>query len=121
MRISEKKLKKILNNSGLKLKDVLEKSGISKTAYYSILHKDTVLPNSVHAIANVLQVSPLRFLEDRFNEEKKAKRLLKNVEKILKKYPHVDRDNIRHTLLLLNEPPLERLRRSLRRGQARHS
>jgi hypothetical protein len=32
--------------------------------------------------------------------------------------PEADPDNVRHTLILLKQPPLERLRRSLTRGRA---
>jgi hypothetical protein len=38
------------------------------------------------------------------------------VEAVLAERPEADPDNVRHTLILLEEPPLERLRRSLIRG-----
>ena len=44
------------------------------------------------------------------------KELLERVDRICQKAPHLDRDIVRHTLILLAEPPIERLRRSLRRG-----
>jgi hypothetical protein len=47
-----------------------------------------------------------------------AKRLSIRVEEILQAHPEADRDNIRHTLILLEKPPLERLQRSLIRGRA---
>lgn len=47
-----------------------------------------------------------------------ACRLSMRVEKILAAHPRADRDNVRHTLILLEQPPLERLRRSLIRGRA---
>ena len=47
-----------------------------------------------------------------------AKRLSMRVQKILAAHPDADPDNIRHTLILLEQPPLERLRRSLTRGRA---
>jgi hypothetical protein len=47
-----------------------------------------------------------------------AERLSKRVEEIVASHPDADRDNIRHTLILLEEPPLERLQRSLIRGRA---
>jgi hypothetical protein len=40
------------------------------------------------------------------------------VEQILALHPDADPDNIRHTLILLELPPLERLQRSLIRGRA---
>jgi hypothetical protein len=50
--------------------------------------------------------------------KKWAARLMKSVNAVLKKYPHADPDNVRHTLILLEKPPLERLGRSLLRGRA---
>ncbi len=47
-----------------------------------------------------------------------ARRLSARVEKIIADHPTADRDNVRHTLILLEEPPLERLQRSLIRGRA---
>ena len=47
-----------------------------------------------------------------------ARRLSARVEKVLTAHPHADPDNVRHTLILLEQPPLERLRRSLIRGRA---
>jgi hypothetical protein len=47
-----------------------------------------------------------------------ARRLSARVEKILVSHPDADRDNIRHTLILLEQPPLARLQRSLIRGRA---
>jgi hypothetical protein len=47
-----------------------------------------------------------------------ALRLSARVEKILATHPDADRDNVRHTLILLEQPPLERLQRSLIRGRA---
>jgi hypothetical protein len=47
-----------------------------------------------------------------------ARRLLTRVEKVLAMNPDADPDNVRHTLILLELPPLERLQRSLIRGRA---
>ena len=47
-----------------------------------------------------------------------ARRLSARVKKILAAHPHADPDNVRHTLILLEQPPLERLQRSLIRGRA---
>jgi hypothetical protein len=46
-----------------------------------------------------------------------ARRLSQRVERILAAHPQADRDNVRHTLVLLEQPPLERLQRSLIRGR----
>jgi hypothetical protein len=47
-----------------------------------------------------------------------ARRLSMRVRKIVATHPHADPDNVRHTLILLEQPPLERLQRSLIRGRA---
>ena len=46
-----------------------------------------------------------------------AIRLTARVEQVLAAHPEADRDNVRHTLILLEQPPLERLQRSLIRGR----
>jgi hypothetical protein len=47
-----------------------------------------------------------------------AKQLSARVDKVLAAHPDADRDNVRHTLILLELPPFERLQRSLIRGRA---
>jgi hypothetical protein len=47
-----------------------------------------------------------------------ALRLSARVAEVLAAHPHADPDNVRHTLILLEQPPLERLQRSLIRGRA---
>jgi hypothetical protein len=41
-----------------------------------------------------------------------------SVRAVLAVRPEADPDNVRHTLILLEQAPLERLRRSLVRGRA---
>jgi hypothetical protein len=56
------------------------------------------------------------------SRERKANRwvarLMKSVRAVRAVRPQADPDNVRHTLILLEQPPLERLRRSLTRGRA---
>jgi hypothetical protein len=49
----------------------------------------------------------------------KGRDLARRVRGVLEKYPDADPDNVRHTLILLDMPPEERLARSLLRGGAR--
>ena len=44
--------------------------------------------------------------------------LMDSVRAVLAIRPEADPDNVRHTLILLEQPPLERLRKSLTRGRA---
>jgi hypothetical protein len=46
-----------------------------------------------------------------------ARRLAARVQQVLSIHPEADPDNVRHTLILLEQPPLERLQRSLIRGR----
>ncbi|HRI14053.1 MAG TPA: hypothetical protein PLX89_13735 [Verrucomicrobiota bacterium] len=45
-------------------------------------------------------------------------KLMRSVRAVLAVRPEADPDNVRQTLILLEQPPLERLRRSLIRGRA---
>ena len=61
-------------------------------------------------------------LEEKQLRERKvaqwAERLMESVRAVLAERPEADPDNVRHTLILLEQPPLERLRKSLTRGRA---
>jgi hypothetical protein len=46
-----------------------------------------------------------------------AERLAESVSAVLQEHPDADPDNVRHALILLEYPPIERLRRSLTRGR----
>lgn len=47
-----------------------------------------------------------------------ARGLMESVRAVLAARPEADPDNVRHTLILLEQHPIERLRRSLTRGRA---
>ena len=47
-----------------------------------------------------------------------AGRLTESVQAVLAQHPQADPDNVRHALILLEQPPLERLKRSLTRGRS---
>ena len=116
MKIAGEKLRRLCKQNGLTLSQLLKNAEVSKNAYYSLARNDSVLPKSILAIANHLGVQPSAFLEER-PEENRWKILLEELDWISARNHHADRDNIRHTLLLLEEPPIERLRRALTRGQ----
>lgn len=117
MHLVQNKLKGLCKSKGLSLQELLDKANVSKTAYYHLIYKETVLPNSVHAIAKALNVRPSVFMEEVNPEEEMIRQIMNLTEKVLRKFPKLDRENVRHTLLLLNEEPIERLKRGLRRGQ----
>ena len=117
MNISLNKLKKIYQEKGLDLKKLLSLANVSKTAYYNLLYKETLLPGSIHRMAKILDVQPSCFLEEIHEEEIKMKKIFDLTDKIIAAQPELDRENVRYTLILLQESPIERLRRSLTRGQ----
>jgi hypothetical protein len=96
---------------------MLRRAGVSRTAYYSLARKDSVLPKSVHAIATALQVTPSRILGERARPERRARELIRELERIMAEHPRASREDVWHTLLLLEQRPIERLRRGLLRGQ----
>jgi|APSaa5957512535_1039671.scaffolds.fasta_scaffold244059_2 transcriptional regulator with XRE-family HTH domain len=117
MQLSPDSIKKLCKNNGLDLNSLLIKAGVSKTAYYSLIRKESALPKSIHALADVLGVPAKKLLVEEDFELAKHKRLLNKLNTVLEKNPNADRDNVWHTLLLLQEPPITRLRRSLIRGR----
>lgn len=48
-----------------------------------------------------------------------AEKLARDVKTVMDRFPEADPDNVRHTLILLQHPPEQRLARSLLRGGAR--
>ncbi len=117
MNISKEKLTKICKKKGITLKDLLKKSGVSKTAYYNLLYNEKLLPKSIYFLADVLEVSPSAFLEETSPDERNILKLVKLIDEIVSDDPELDRENVRHTLLLLQEKPIERLKRGLIRGR----
>lgn len=117
MHVVVNKLKKILKKKQINFKTLLQKAHVSKTALYHLIKKDSVLPASLNRLAKVLNVQAGAFLEEQNPQEKKIRKLIQTLEGFLKKYPGVNRENAWHTLLLLDEKPIERLKRGLLRGQ----
>jgi len=120
MRISLEVIKDKCRQQKIPLSELLKQAGVSRNAFYTLAREDSVLPKSIRAIAKSLNISPSEFLTEDNQETEKMKLLLNKVDDITRKYKKIDQDNIRHTLLLLQEPPIERLRRALTRGQKPH-
>ena len=102
----------------MSLGDLLRSARVSRTAYYSLARKDSVLPKSLEAIARRLEVSPSAFLEDERRVEAETRALLAQAGEIARAHPSASLENIRHALVLLKKEPIERLRRALLRAQA---
>jgi transcriptional regulator with XRE-family HTH domain len=117
MRIDLSKLRKLAGKRGLSLTALLSKSGVSKTAFYHLVHKSSVLPASLRALGETLSVRPGAFLTEENPAVTKIRRILLLTDRIVAGNPKLDQDNVRLTLLLLEEEPVQRLRRSLIRGR----
>ncbi len=117
MQIDLPRLRDLAGKKGLTMTALLMKAGVSKTAFYHMLHKDSVLPASLRSIAGTLSVRPSAFLTERNPDVTKIRRILALADRIVADDPRLDRDNVRLTLLLLEEEPLRRLQRSLIRGR----
>ncbi|HEY8241328.1 MAG TPA: helix-turn-helix transcriptional regulator [Kiritimatiellia bacterium] len=117
MQLASDRIRDLCRERGWRLGDLLEKAGVSRTAYYSLARNETVLPKSIHAMAAQLGVSPSEILADTDARERSLRRQLETVEGILRRHRGANRENVRHTLLMLDETPEERLRKGLLRGQ----
>ncbi len=95
----------------------LQYAGGSRIAYYSFVSKESILPKSMIAISQLLDVQPSSLLEEDNLELQKARTLLLEVDAIMALHKTADRENIRHTLTLLQESPVKRLNRALQRTQ----
>lgn len=117
MRLSGENIKKLCGARSLSLNALLKRAGVSKTAFYHLIYKDSVLPRSIDALAVALKVRSSALLEEADRKSRRALRLLEAANRIAGSDRTMDRDNVRHTLLLLEEKPIERLRRSLLRAR----
>ncbi len=116
MRLSQEKLKKLCDRKGLKINALLERARVSRTAYYSLLRKESVLPRSIDLIAEALGVAPSSLLEEGGGDAAFAQ-LVDVANAIVEEHPKVAWENVWHTLVLLQEQPVERMKRGLLRAQ----
>ena len=117
MQLSRDKLKKWCAQRRLNLSDVLKEADVSRTAYYSLVRKDSVLPKSIVRIARYLGVNPSALLDDDDARVNHIRDLQAKAGALSARFPDCDRDVIFRTLLNLEQPPVERLRRALIRAR----
>ena len=117
MRLDHEETMRIARDQGTTLTAVLERAGVSRTAYYSLRRRDNILPRTIRALADELEIDPERLLQ-KTPTRLTYERRLKRAQEICDRFPDADFHNVWHTLTLLDLPPVERLRRSLRRGRA---
>ena len=116
MWLDTEKLKKAVKKRGLSLNQALKVAGVSKTAYYAIISRASLLPESIHALAESLQINPKELLSDGPAEIAKIRRMQAKLERVMRKNPSLDSENVWHTLVMLEMTPIERLSGALRRA-----
>lgn len=116
MKLSHTKITHLAQERGITLTTALERAGVSRTAYYSLSHRSSVLPRTVQALAEILDVSVQELLESTPGLSL-AERRLRRARDICARKPELDFHNVWHTLTLLELAPIERLEGSLRRGR----
>jgi transcriptional regulator with XRE-family HTH domain len=118
MKLEADRVRALARERGWTVSELLGRAGVSRTAYYSLVRRPTVLPGTVHALADALEVRPAELLRDGLAEAREAARArIAEARRICAQNPDADFDNVRHTLTLLDLPPVERLNASLRRGR----
>ncbi len=117
VKLSSDKVESLCQRRGMQIGQMLHEAGVSRNAFYTLARKDFVVPQSLIRISESLDVSVSRLLDDVLTPTQRIKRLLAESHRISRRNRDVDPDNVRHTLLLLDDRPIERLRRALQRGR----
>ena len=117
MRVNHEEAKRIAREQGRTLTEVLDRAGVSRTAYYSLRRRANILPRTIRDLAAELGIEPERLLR-RTPTALTYEQRLQRARDICERFPGTDFHNVWHTLTLLDLPPIERLRRSLHRGRA---
>ena len=119
MKLDDEAIRRRCTARGVTLSVVLREAGVSRTAYYSLRRRASVLPKTVLKLAAVLEAPASALLDESSSEEKRALRRVNAAKRIAGESHGTSFENVWHTLALLDEPPSERLNRALRRGRAR--
>ena len=117
MKLDAEAIRRRCRARGVPLTTVLRDAGVSRTAYYALSRRDSVLPKTVLKLAAALDAPPSEFLDERSLEELRARRRLREAKRVALRNPGSSFENIWHTLVLLEETPLTRLNRALLRGR----
>lgn len=118
MRLSAREISKLCTRRGTSLLALLASISVSRTAYYSLVRKESVLPGSVRSIAGALGVKPSAILDQVPDSSWPVQARVRLARSIVAHNPGATFENVWHTLVVLDDPPIERLRRSLLRGRA---
>jgi transcriptional regulator with XRE-family HTH domain len=119
MRVAHRRIRRLARELGLPLTALLRRAGISRTAYYSLARRPTVLPKTIHALAEALHVPIAEILEEPAPAlSVKVLRRLESARAICAADSAASFENIWHSLCLMDLAPMDRLNRSLIRGRA---
>ena len=118
MRVSVARIQELCRERGTTLTALLASAGVSRNAFYTMARRESVLPRSLRAICTRLGATEDALLTSDNRETEAMKALLAEARLIADRGGAVDYDNVRHTLLLLRERPLDRMRRALGRAPA---
>lgn len=119
MELDADRVRELARERGYTLSGVLRSAGVSRTAFYSLARRSSVVPASVRAIARTLAVPVADLLrEEESVSADRAAALLEEARGICRRKPTLPFDDVWHALVLLDLPPVERLNRSLTRGRA---
>lgn len=111
------KVKEMCRERGITVKQMLEKAGVSRNAFYTLARKKSIIPRSISAIANDFNIRPSELIEDGPSVVEEHLLLFQKADLIASRNEGADRDNVLHALQLLREEPVTRLRRALTRAQ----
>lgn len=119
MKLSAEKVKSLARRRGESLSRLLRRAGVSRTAFYSLSRRNSVLPKTVLALSEALGVSESDLLEEMpRSKEAPHQRRLHEAQSLAGTLPNASFEDIWHALCLLDLEPVERLNRSLIRGRA---
>lgn len=117
MRLARDKIKTLCRRRRISLEALLRQAAVSRTAYYSLIRKDSVIPKSIRILARALNVPASRILVEPAVSPPDLNEWKKCLLRIQRRHPQCDPDTIRHTLLCLQDKPIDRLKRGLIRAQ----
>lgn len=105
MNLSVQKVRELCATRHLNLSAVLRQAGVSRTAYYSLARKPSILPKSILRIAQHLKVNPTALIDNDEATLQVIRQLQDSTDAICRQSPSVDRDTVFRTLQNLQLPP----------------
>jgi len=119
MQLNPERIRALASERGYSVAGLLRAAGVSRTAFYSLARRPSVVPASVRVIARTLGVPVPDLLREgeAASADRTAARLAE-ARRICRRNRAIAFDDVWHALVLLDLPPVERLNRSLIRGRA---